>query len=306
MCRAVGSLVIDLQRDALDPKVRVSDLLRRAFVVAKKLNLAEFEAWVTHELHGYPVGTECPKYRVFEGQPRVWNPYHGWQPVVFASTKQQTSFCRMPTRQPVAEIEALVAQAAQSGGGLTSNFPPEVARQLMELSGAPGAPVLHIDSSTLVGVLDAVRSALLKWSLRLQEDGIRGDETGFSDEEKAVAVAAPYTVNNFFAPISGSQLQIASHGAEQTNHTSFDLEALRGFLVDLEKLKGDLQLDDCTSQELESDLRTLHSQLASPKPKLTIIREGLSSLRSILESGAGGALGNAATTLLPKLLALLP
>ena len=301
----MGSLVIDLQRDALDPKVRVSDLLRRALVVASKLNLAEFEAWVTHELHGYPVGTECPEYRVFEGQPRVWNPYHGWQPVVFASTKQQTSICRMPTRQAVAEIEALVTQAAQSGGGLTSNFSPEVARQLMEASGAPSTPVLHIDASTLVGVLDAVRSALLKWSLKLQEDGILGDEIGFADEEKAIAAATPHTVNNFFGPISGSQMQIASPGSAQTYHEGLDLEALRGFLSELEHLRGELPLETGASQELEADLRTLHSQLASPRPKPSILREALHSVRSILESGAGGALGNAATTLLPKLLALL-
>ena len=42
----MSSLVEELQRDALDSKIYVSDLLRKSLVVATKLNLADFSKWV--------------------------------------------------------------------------------------------------------------------------------------------------------------------------------------------------------------------------------------------------------------------
>ena len=48
----MASLVQELQKEALDPNVKVSDLLRKALVVSKKLGIAEIEAWINKELNG--------------------------------------------------------------------------------------------------------------------------------------------------------------------------------------------------------------------------------------------------------------
>src|SRR5262249_45411953 len=50
---AVASLVIELQRDALNPRVPVSSLLRKVVVVARKLGLRDLEKWTQLELRGY-------------------------------------------------------------------------------------------------------------------------------------------------------------------------------------------------------------------------------------------------------------
>jgi hypothetical protein len=39
------SIVLRLQEEALDQGVSVTDQLRKAFVVARKLGLKDFEAW---------------------------------------------------------------------------------------------------------------------------------------------------------------------------------------------------------------------------------------------------------------------
>jgi AbiTii len=74
-----GGLVSEIQRDALDPSVKVSTLLRKVRLAAAKLNLTTVEGWVEKELKGYP--DEVPEYRQTRGQVRYWNPHHGWQPV---------------------------------------------------------------------------------------------------------------------------------------------------------------------------------------------------------------------------------
>ncbi len=88
----VTSIVLELQRDALNREVPISDLLRKAFVVAKKLKITEFENWVTHELNGYENAEDIPKYRQVNGKVQVWNLYHGWQPVIFQDHKTEELF----------------------------------------------------------------------------------------------------------------------------------------------------------------------------------------------------------------------
>jgi len=41
----MASLVQDLQKDALNQKVRVTELLQKSLVVATKLKLADFASW---------------------------------------------------------------------------------------------------------------------------------------------------------------------------------------------------------------------------------------------------------------------
>src|SRR2546425_13291046 len=128
---AMASLIQDLERDALDPAVRVSDLLRKALVVAQRSGNAEFEAWVERELSGYPEASDCPEYRWVSGQVMVQNPFHGWQPVIFESDEEARRVSRRANGQPVAEIENVVATATP-GSTLGMPFPDEIALQLIQ------------------------------------------------------------------------------------------------------------------------------------------------------------------------------
>jgi hypothetical protein len=56
-----------LQLYATNSNVPTSDLLRKALMVARKLNLTTFEEWITKELHGYPEADPLPSYRKSKG-----------------------------------------------------------------------------------------------------------------------------------------------------------------------------------------------------------------------------------------------
>ena len=47
------SLVLELQHEAMDPQIRIDDLLRKAVVVATTLGLDDFRVWAAKELEGY-------------------------------------------------------------------------------------------------------------------------------------------------------------------------------------------------------------------------------------------------------------
>lgn len=47
------SIVVELQRDSLNPAVSVSDFLRKALLIATKLDVPAFKTWIENELSGY-------------------------------------------------------------------------------------------------------------------------------------------------------------------------------------------------------------------------------------------------------------
>ena len=104
----MSSMVLELQRDALSHSTRVSVLVRKSLVVARKLNISEFTEWASLELKGYPTQDQVPAYRVVTGQMRVWNPYHGWIPFVLNSPEQVKFFSTGKLTQQIGEIENLL------------------------------------------------------------------------------------------------------------------------------------------------------------------------------------------------------
>lgn len=74
-------LVLELQRDALDNSFEVSNLLRKALVISKKLGVNDIELWLAQELNGYEVSeNELPDYRKIRGTLKVHNPMRGLMP----------------------------------------------------------------------------------------------------------------------------------------------------------------------------------------------------------------------------------
>jgi riboflavin biosynthesis pyrimidine reductase len=74
------------------------------------------------------------------------------------------------------------------------------------------------------------------------------------------------------------------------------------FISELNKKINTLELNEHVKQELFAEIQTIKAQSESPKPKNSILRESLSSIRNILE-GAGGNI--AASLLLQKLADLI-
>lgn len=281
----MGSVVVEVQREALDRKVLVSDLLRKALVVARKLGLKDFEEWVSLELNGYRGGKDIPDYREIRGEVRAWNPYNGWIPVIFKDPEYGELCTRRRCAQSIAEIEHL--DDRKEGEGLHMPFSQSTQRRLSQSMDFETQVSLFVDRSALIRILDAVRTIVLNWSLSLEEKGVRGEGMSFTTDEQEKALHTPQSVNNFYGPVQSAQIQQHSPEAVQIASTvPFDAAAIRDFLDAMRKHAETLHLDPLRQRELYAELRTVEVQLESPKPKRSILKESLSTLRAILE-GAG-------------------
>src|ERR1700691_3908877 len=79
----MASLVEQLQAEAMNLSLPVVGLLMKMKALATKLDLKELLEWVDRELAGYAITDDIPAYRMVQGEFKVWNPYHGWQPIFF-------------------------------------------------------------------------------------------------------------------------------------------------------------------------------------------------------------------------------
>lgn len=295
------ALVLELQRAALDEKSSVSSLLRKALVVATKLQVADFEAWARAELEGYnDDSVPIPAYRKISGAPKVWNPYHGYQDLNCGSAALAEKISNMPL---AASIDALENDKGKAGGTWMFSYPPGREQSLMKAMNPPAMkPSLHISETVIRSVIGRVRTIVLQWSLTLEKQGVLGEGMTFTQEERKKAQSSVH-IGTYISGVSGgAQIQVNSPGARQQQGVLPEHLAALGKLVDM--IDGALHgaRDSEGVGELRAEVATLRAQVQSPKPKRGIIRESLHSLRAILEGAAGEVLASH----LPMLASVLP
>lgn len=296
----MSGLVLELQRDAMDKSVDVSDLLRKAMVVSRKLGINEIEGWIKKELSGYDKANEIPEYREISGQVKVFNPYHGWQPLHFRDHKYAELLSKKRIGQAVGQLDSI--RKNDTSGYLVVPFNDYTKNNLMSAMDIPLEPSLIVSDTQLYKILEGVRNEILNWSLELESKGIIGNGMSFSNEEKKVASKITYHVTNNIGSMSNSQLQQDSPNSSQNLNVNIESVDIAAFVKELSASLHDLELGIHEQAELEAEISTIEHQLASPKPKSLIITESLKSTRSILEGITGSVL---ATGLLSQLATIM-
>jgi hypothetical protein len=149
----MSGLILELQRDALSKSVDVSALLRKALVVSKKLDISEIQDWINAELTGY-AGKEIaiPAYRIIHGAVKIKNPYHGLVPLHYSTRS---------IGQPIGELDSIAL--ARGASDLHVPFTEEIKNRLMNSMEFPLEPVLTVSPTSVVGILEAVRTEVLNW-----------------------------------------------------------------------------------------------------------------------------------------------
>lgn len=210
----MSSIILDLQKDSLNEKISATQLLRKALVVAKKLNATEFIEWISYELNGYEDLEKLPKYRKVGGQVMVYNPYHGWQPVIFSSPKESELMSSRNVFSPINEIEHLCENTTENSV-ITYTLPDGMTKNLMK-STLGMVPYFVANESQMKGIIEAVKNIILNWSLKLEEDGIVGEDLTFSETDKQKVGSNIYNIENFtgvIGNISDSNLQIGDYNS---------------------------------------------------------------------------------------------
>lgn len=266
------SLLREIQDGATEDSVSLGSLLRKTKLLAARIGVKEIGEWAERELSGYNGNDELPPYRgpfdaiVLGHGTDGWREYRDFLiPSMALSEKVRNGFLfKLSFSQGVAELESLAATKET----LRDPWPGDAVAAFSIL--AEGGTT-KIDPSiswfeiwkpipypVIVGVLDAIRTRLLDFTMQLEEKEPSTErEQRITDPERVERVTNVFH-NTIYA--DSANIAIGNRDVSQTQELPrpFDTENLMDYLRKLgldESLIDDLQdaLEEDAKEEGESD-----------------------------------------------------
>jgi hypothetical protein len=117
--------------------------------------------------------------------------------------------------------------------------------------------------------------------------------------EVETALLHPDEPTHYFPPANiilvgqmiGSQIQQGTiNSTQQLSYSKDDINSISKIVNEIKGQLSKLGLDPAVEVEAAAEIATIETQTKSPKPKFSIIKECLSSLRTILEGIAGNTI----------------
>jgi len=274
------SLVLDLQKAAYSSQGSISELVRKAYFVAKKLKLTEFEKWLSQELDGYSDVTLLPEYRYIKCVLKGYNPYHGWQDVIFPDVQLGEKISRQPVVGSIRELEEQSTQnylAIQLPGNL-----------VMDFGKATGAKIdykLFLQPTQIIKILDKVRKIILDWAIELEAQEIIGSGLTFTDEEqKNASRIGTQIIYNFNGSINQSQIQQNSSNSTQNLSIEQMDNAIKLLLDEIRNNKDDIVINNQEDiLNMEEQLNILEEHLRLRSQNQSLIQGAVIKLKVIFE-----------------------
>lgn len=284
-------IVLQLQADCLNESVPISTLLRKAKLIASKLDLTDLSGWIESELSGYRGKlSDLPEYRVGGGVPKFFNPYRGWCDIIIENQQfsEMLSTARMP--QPVAELENLLN--SEEGSTVIFTIPDVLENAIFEGRPQRFRTGLFVSKSFLHSALDRAKNIILEWSLALESRGILGEGLTFTHTEKLKA----QSVNNFhiyganignIGNVDGNVINSKfKHSDGSMNRSS--LKSTASQIVDAIPA-----LPKLMQSEIIEPVRMLQEIVEAPEISQNDVASIFSTIRKILEGAAGNLAASA-------------
>lgn len=283
----MNPLFEEIRNDITSNKESVTSILRKSKVLAAKLDLRDLLKWIDYELEGYPDKESLPKYRIISGEMKAWNPYHGYVPIYFKGPKEAETFSSKPVYDSIVTIEKICNE--QDGKGeIESPIPNSIKMQLLKITNGM-EPAFLFNQAQFLSIIDNVKNILLDWLLKLEDTEITSNNLNFTKKEKENASSIVVNITH----MNNSQIQLDTINSIQNyNSNEIDVEKILSFLKEMEDNIAKITLDEKVILEIQTDIKTIKSQLESPKPKKGILVESLHSIRNVLEGVAGNIIAS--------------
>jgi hypothetical protein len=124
--------------------------------------------------------------------------------------------------------------------------------------------------------------------------GVDEIERAHANPNRPTEHLPPWSVVFNIGTMNNSQIQAASHASTQSmTVTHGDLTTTREVIAALADAVSKARLPDDMRAEVSAEIAVVQAQVASPKPKPSIILPALISIKTIIEGGLGEYIGSA-------------
>jgi hypothetical protein len=191
----MAGLVEEIQALALDPTVKVTELLRRVKLAAVKLKLQDAVEWADLELKGY-FGVEdedVPHYRHFHGQLMERSPHFGTKPA-YGDPESLRAFSYAVLKEPISSLEEL----SQTTGTLAVSLDATFEKMIQDSNhGYLRSYHIKFGHNVPISILSHLKDMVMDWACALENQGILGEGISFTvaEKQKAIEAAPSITIN---------------------------------------------------------------------------------------------------------------
>lgn len=232
------SIVLQLQRLSLDDNINVSNLLRKAYFVARKLNISDVKDFLSKEINGYSEEDIIPPFRTmkgdliaFDGKKEIElnltsshiseyyfcrNAMHTLEEVYKQYANNDIIYIKVSDEKTLINIKEQIRQhdnRMYSNLGLSNNI---LHNELFEIMRPQYKILLKINKLQYNHIFNTIRSFVSEWSIQLEEQGYIDDRFQFTKEIK-MSVNNNYNINT----VNGIIGNINNSTVNQNNTSNF-------------------------------------------------------------------------------------
>jgi len=232
-------------------------------------------------LNGYDCYADAPEYRTVLGETKAKNPMYGLIPVMVPS-EISNQLNKRKLLNPISELIEL----SKNNKDVCMAFPSEISEALCKNQDVVFHCYFIFGVHNLNGIIDFVKNKLLDWCIKLEKDGILGEEFEFNKDEVNRAKLIPQQINNYGQVINGnvSHSQVVS---ESNNNIDVNIGNANSLITELKKSLLNEQIDDEKKQEALEILDDIKDSIKE-KNKHSFIKTALIGLKDFLISAGAG------------------
>ncbi len=278
----MSSLVLELQKELFDTNCDILQALRKAHVIASKLQLNEFDEWIQNELNGYNHDDKnIPAYRQVKGTLKANNPRRGWIPVVITDPQYESLVSSMTIVESVSTLIDIEKKSKK--GRFYYFYPPDISMKICKAANAPiyMEVALFINTIYIVALIDKIRNCVLEWTLELERKGILGNDMSFNEQESISAKQIPQQIINYNGTVVNGNVGSSQISSGNNNRMTYNLENELEFV---KTIKETLNQENISPEDKDSCLEMLDelSGKIEAKKKPGIIKSAFVALKDFL------------------------
>lgn len=277
----MNSIVLELQKELLNKDCDILQALRKAHIIAFKLNLAEFDEWIQNELNGYKFEDDnFPEYRKMSGELKVNNPLRGWIPIMVFDKNSRNFFRDVPIFESISYL--IEVEKKSKDGYFYFSYPADITMNLCKGANLPTYMecALHISTVKIIELIDIVKNRLLEWTLDLEKNGILGENMTFNKMEKESAKAVSQQVN-YYAPVINGNVNSSQIIVGNNNVANYN-EALATTII--KEIRESLEKESILPSDKEDAIELLEdvSEKIAEKRKPNVIKASVDGLKNFV------------------------
>ena len=286
----MSSMVLELRNDVMREDCDVLTLLRKAHLIAKKLDLKQFDEWIQSELYGYTnTDYPVPEYRCINASLKEWILYVGWYHV--DNRQIEKIFRKIKVRYSLDVLVELSKKQEESVKVYSLN---DHGSEINSLRGIKQQTKysLHCNVCQIKSIIEQVKNTILEWTIKLEEEGILGEEMQFNSEEKEAAKRIPQQIinyNNYYGNtnVINGDIQDSVFVAGNENTIQYTIEKANKAISEIE---SSLNKENIPSEDKETAMEMIAEikEKVSQNKKPSIVKSAFIGLLNFVgEVGAG-------------------